>query len=202
MKTLEFEGHSSKMKGDALWLSSEDILGKGDVNVQIAKCNFQQDAVFDGGRKEDCYTLAFTKATKELVLNATNRKTLVKHFGVNVKDWKEKWITLYVDQNVQMKGQTVNGIRIRQTLPPTPKARPKADAPPDEQPPEPAAEPRSDHSPLSYEGLFESIQQCSTMSEVEMVESRFRAAELEPEQLKEIGDMIESARATYRHGDA
>lgn len=59
------------------------------------------------------YSLEFDKASKQLILNSTNRKTLVKKFGPNVKDWAGKKIVLYVDQNVKMMGKTVCGVRIK-----------------------------------------------------------------------------------------
>lgn len=109
-----FEGHSSEMKTNSPWLASEDLLGKGDVPVVIKACHRHKDVEFEAGRKEQVvYSLEFEKASKHLVLNSTNRKTLVAHFGANVADWKGKKITLYVDDNVKMMGKRVCGVRIR-----------------------------------------------------------------------------------------
>lgn len=109
-----FDGHSSEMKKPSPWLASEDILDRGDVEVVIDCCHRHTDVEFDAGRKEQVvYSIAFRGAKKNLVINSTNRKTLVNKFGPNVKEWAGKKITLYVDKNVRMMGKTVCGIRIK-----------------------------------------------------------------------------------------
>lgn len=114
MKGEEFEGRSCEMKSDTPWLASEDLLGLGDVKVKIVACHRYRDVEFDAGRKEPTvYTLQFEGKKKQLVLNSTNRRTLVNKFGPNVKDWKGKEIVLWVDQKVRMMGKTVCGIRVR-----------------------------------------------------------------------------------------
>ena len=112
-KPEPFEGRSAEMKKDSPWLASEDIMGL-DVEVEIEKVYRHHDVEFDAGRKEKIvYSVAFVGKKKQLVLNSTNRKTLVSKFGVNVKDWFGKKVTLFVDPNVRMKGKVVNGIRIK-----------------------------------------------------------------------------------------
>jgi len=200
MKTTEYTGNSAAIKGDCPWLASEDILDKGDIVVVIEACNAVQDAEFEGGRKEDLYTLSFVGAKKQLILNSTNRKILVMLYGTDVGKWKGQPITLYVEKGIRCFGEIRNGLRIRNKKPPMPKSkRSKKEEPkPDETP---ASEP-ANHSAFSYEGLFEAIQSCTTSTEVEMVDGKFRAADLTPDQMKELGDMIQSARETYQHGDA
>lgn len=113
-KSEVFEGHSSEMKKDSPWLASEDLLGKGDVEVTIKACHRHKDVPFDGGRREPTvYSLEFVGKKKQMVLNTTNRKTLVEKFGANVKEWTGKKITLWVDTEVPMKGKLVSGLRIR-----------------------------------------------------------------------------------------
>ncbi len=113
MKSTTFEGRSAEMKKDTPWLASEDIMGMGDVPVTITGCYLHRNAQFDDGRKEDVYALAFEGKKKQLVLNATNRKTLVDWFGPNVPDWIGKGVKLHV---VRLKawGEWTNGIRIKQ----------------------------------------------------------------------------------------
>jgi hypothetical protein len=112
-KSEPFEGRSADMKKDSPWLASEDLLGL-EVEVQIEKVFRHQDVEFDQGRKEKViYSIAFVGKKKQLVLNSTNRKTLVGKFGANVKDWTGKKVVLFVDPNVKMMGKTVNGIRIK-----------------------------------------------------------------------------------------
>lgn len=110
----EFTGRSAEMKKDTPWLSSEDLIGLGDVKVEIESVYRHSDVEFDAGRKVPVvYSVKFKGKAKQLVLNSTNRKTLVEKFGVNVKDWAAKPVVLYVDSNVRMMGKTVNGVRIK-----------------------------------------------------------------------------------------
>jgi len=114
MKSEVFEGHSSEMKKNSPWLASEDLLGKGDVEVTVKAVHRHKDVEFEAGRKEQVvYSIEFEKASKQLVLNSTNRKALVAKFGANVKDWCGKKVTLYVDTDVKMMGKKVCGVRIK-----------------------------------------------------------------------------------------
>ena len=62
--------------------------------------------------------MQFVNARKQLVLNTTNRKTLVKLLGTNdVRQWKGKRITLFVQPGIKCFGELKNGIRIRPELP-------------------------------------------------------------------------------------
>jgi hypothetical protein len=108
----EFEGRSGEMKVSQ-WLSSEDIQGQ-EVNVIVTACRKHKDVEFDKGRKEETvYSLEFKGKAKQMVLNSTNRKRMVELFGNNVKEWKHKEITLYVNENVRFAGKKVCGIRIK-----------------------------------------------------------------------------------------
>ena len=112
-KSEVFEGHSSEMRKDAPWLASEDILDKGDVPVTIEGAFRHENVAFDKGRVEaEVYALKFQKADKQLVLNATNRKTLVELFGTNVKNWASKKIVLFTVKT-KFAGKDVNGIRVK-----------------------------------------------------------------------------------------
>lgn len=112
--SAKFEGRSSEMKKDTPWLSSEDIDGLGDVAVVIEGVYRHADVEFDAGRKEKCvYSVAFKGAKKQLVLNSTNRKSLVEKYGVNVKDWIGKSCILWVKDGIRLGRDTVKGIRIK-----------------------------------------------------------------------------------------
>jgi len=109
-----FEGHSSEMRGETPWLSSEDLLGRGEQTVEIVACHRYRDVTFEEGRTEPTiYTLQFKGKSKQLVLNKVNRKKLVEMYGPNVKEWAGKSIKLYVDAKVRFRGKTVCGIRIK-----------------------------------------------------------------------------------------
>jgi len=100
MTSEPFEGRSGEMKKDSPWLASEDIMGL-EVEVEIEKVYRHQDVEFEAGRKErTLYSVAFVGKKKQLVLNSTNRKKLLGKFGVNVKEWAGKKVTLFVDSEV------------------------------------------------------------------------------------------------------
>lgn len=114
MTSEVFEGRSAEMKKDSPWLASEDIMDLGDVTVSIEAVYRHSDVEFDAGRKEKVvYSMKFKGKQKQLVLNSTNRKTLVAKYGVNVKDWIGKEVVLYVDRNVRLMGKKVCGIRMK-----------------------------------------------------------------------------------------
>ena len=113
MTSEPFEGRSSEMKKDSPWLASEDIMGL-EVEVEIEKVYRHMDVEFEAGRKEKIlYSVAFVGKKKQLVLNSTNRKKLLAKFGVNVKEWVGKKVTLFVDSEVKLMGKKVSGIRIK-----------------------------------------------------------------------------------------
>ncbi len=113
-KSELFTGHSSEMKSDSPWLSSEDLLGRGDIKCRIKACHRHKDVEFDAGRKvPTVYSVEFEGKKKQLVLNSVNRKTLVSKYGANVQDWAGKDVVLYVDENVRLMGKTVCGVRIK-----------------------------------------------------------------------------------------
>jgi|DEB0MinimDraft_4_1074332.scaffolds.fasta_scaffold224898_2 hypothetical protein len=114
MTSEEFEGFTSEMR-ESPWLASEDIMGHGELPVTIESVHRHKDVAFDQGRKKDVvYAIKFAGTKKQLVLNATNRKTLVRLFGSNVKRWKEQRVCLFVDDKVKLAGKFVNGIRIKE----------------------------------------------------------------------------------------
>lgn len=114
MTSEEFEGYTSEMR-ESPWLASEDILGFSELPVTIESVHRHKNVQFDQGRKKDVvYAVKFAGTTKQLVLNATNRKTLVRMFGSNVKRWKEQKVSLYVDTKVKFAGKLTNGIRIKE----------------------------------------------------------------------------------------
>jgi hypothetical protein len=111
MQSKKFEGRSAEMKKATPWLASEDIMGVAPVKVEVKGCWFHKKVEFDGGRKEDIYAIEFVGKEKQLVLNSTNRQTMVAMFGANVKDWEGHSISLTV-VDCKMMGKKVKGIRI------------------------------------------------------------------------------------------
>lgn len=106
-----FNGLASEMR-DSPWLASEDL--DGDVTLTIKQCHRYENVEFEAGRKKQrVFTLEFEKAKRQLVLNATNKKTLIKRFSNDTQKWKGKQITLYVLPGVRVGKEIKNGIRIR-----------------------------------------------------------------------------------------
>ena len=98
------------------WLASEDLDGLGEVPVVIEAVYKHGDVTMQDGRKlKVMFALKFAGKDKEMVVNATNRKTLAAAFGANVKAWKGKSVLLYVQDGVKNPagGAPVKGLRIK-----------------------------------------------------------------------------------------
>lgn len=119
-----YTGDANGLKKPSPWLCVDDLLeilkrSRGDnLVVTIVDVKRYGSVTFDEGRQEsNVGALCFQGKTKELTINATRRKSLVRLFGKHTKDWRGKRISLYVDPSVKMKGVKVGGIRIRPDVP-------------------------------------------------------------------------------------
>jgi len=110
----------------------EDLLEQGSKLIFTISEVKQEKGAKVAGKKIDANIVYFHEKIKPLVLNATNSKTL-KSFAKTkehpngspfVEDWKNITIELYVDDNVQMKGEKTQGVRIRQIQPTVQKVKP------------------------------------------------------------------------------
>lgn len=72
-----------------------------------------------GGKKEECTVLHFKEASmKPMIANSTNLKMLAKLFkSPYIEKWAGGRIQIYADYNVKFGSETVEGLRIRPTLP-------------------------------------------------------------------------------------
>lgn len=123
-----YRGSAGGMK-DSPYLASDDILDlripgqdPGTVITSIVDIFQATNLTFEGGRKKDKGWLLWVKNkdNKMLVLNATNRKILAKAYGSSdVTWWIGKRVKLWVDPNVKLAGELVNGIRITPIDPPS-----------------------------------------------------------------------------------
>jgi len=108
----QFRGRASEMR-ESPWLSSEDLIGLGDVTLTIEDVRRYENLSFAKGRKKpQAYGIKFAGAARELILNGTNRVALMRAYGIDVTDWIGKPITLYID-HTQLAGQSVPCIRFR-----------------------------------------------------------------------------------------
>lgn len=110
----------------------EDFTEQGVKLIFTIKEVKQEKQAKVAGKKIDANIAYFVENIKPLVLNATNSKT-VKSFAKTkdhpngspfVEDWKNLTIELYVDENVQMKGEKTQGVRIRPIQPVITKGKP------------------------------------------------------------------------------
>ena len=120
-KQEPYTGMVSDMK-DSPWLASEDLLGFDEVSVVISGVFKNSDVPMDGGRKEPIlYSVSFEGKDKQMILNATNRKSLSSAFGASTKDWVGKTIKLYVLDGIRKpggeRGETTTGLRIKASKP-------------------------------------------------------------------------------------
>ncbi len=114
LPAASYTGPSGGLKKSTIWLASEDIGLDVERNVTIQDVELHKNVKFDQGRTEDKVpALRFEGQDKRMILNSTNRKMLVRLFGMDTKDWRNKRVALYVDPDVKMAGQKVNGLRIR-----------------------------------------------------------------------------------------
>lgn len=74
------------------------------------------------GQKEECTVATFRESVngenKPMILNKTNCKIIEKLYGTPyIEDWKEKRITIFVQNNIKAFGEIVDALRIKQIIP-------------------------------------------------------------------------------------
>jgi len=96
----------------------EDFIEQGKPLIFTIKHVKQEKQAKVAGKKIDANIAYFVEPIKPMVLNATNSKQIKTFTGSSfVQDWKNVLVELYVDENVQMKGVTTQGVRIRPIQP-------------------------------------------------------------------------------------
>lgn len=119
---------------ESTWLTNEDIPHDKDTAVQIEAVVRRDNLTMEGGRaKKVALSLRFVGRSRELLLNATNRKTLAALFNsTDTGSWFGKWVALFVEQDVRRpdgtRGPAVR-IRAKRIQPPTKGAQPAAPEP-------------------------------------------------------------------------
>jgi hypothetical protein len=108
-------------------------LGDRKIRTKIARIRKQALQQQSGGTKTK-FILAFTTVDKEMVLNATNKNTLVDALGRNPADWIGAEVGLFTEPT-NMAGKPTRGLRLRvlnkpSGTAPAPKPAPKPDTPP------------------------------------------------------------------------
>lgn len=116
LKGEVYIGPSGGLKKPSDWLASEDLPLDRDVEVEIEDVFLHKNVTFEAGRKEPkVAALKFAGKEKQMILNATNRKRMVKMFASDTKLWRKQKIKLYVDPKCRNPagGPPVCGLRIR-----------------------------------------------------------------------------------------
>jgi len=109
-----------KFTVDSRFLTHEDLDPAADTVVTIK--GHGKELIGRGAESSEKFVVYFRELKKGLVLNVTNGKVLTKCFGDEMDLWTGKKISLYVKPDVEFGGEIVSAIRIRFTLPSTPKA--------------------------------------------------------------------------------
>ena len=96
----------------------EDMLESGIRLVFTISHVNQEYGTKVAGKKIDANIAYFKENIKPLVLNATNSKMIKKLSGSSfIDDWGGLTIELYIDPNVKMKGEIMQGVRISPNSP-------------------------------------------------------------------------------------
>lgn len=119
MSTQKKDHYRNVFKSDHLGSADlEDFIEQGKQLIFTIKNVVQEKGAKVAGKKIDANIAYFVEPIKPLVLNATNSKIMKQFTGSSfVQDWNNVLVELYVDDNVQLKGATTQGVRIRQIQP-------------------------------------------------------------------------------------
>lgn len=100
------------------WLKASD-LNEEDLTLTIDAVEMEEFKEDSGGPKKKVilkFRESFEGKDKGMILNVTNRNTLVKLYGDDTDDWEGKKITLYATE-VAFDGKMVESIRIKSKAP-------------------------------------------------------------------------------------
>jgi hypothetical protein len=114
------------------YLSATEV-GDRKIRTKIARIRKQALQQQGGGTKTK-FIVSFATVDKEMVLNATNKTTLVDALGRSPADWIGAEVGLLTEPT-NMAGKPTRGLRLRvlnkpSDTAPAPKSAPKPDTPP------------------------------------------------------------------------
>ena len=113
------------------YLSATEVADR-KIRTKIARIR-KNPLPQQGGGTRTKFILSFANVDKELVLNATNKNTLVDALGRNPADWIGAEVGLFTEPTV-MAGKPTRGLRLRVLNKPSStalsKPTPKPDTPP------------------------------------------------------------------------
>lgn len=119
MTTVKKDHYRNVFKSDHLGSADlEDLIEQGKALIFTISHVYQEKGAKVAGKKIDANIAYFKESIKPMVLNATNSKIIKQFTGSSfVQDWNNVIVELYVDENVQIKGVTTQGVRIRAIQP-------------------------------------------------------------------------------------
>ena len=95
------------------WFDLDDGNGFVERTHTILKAVIEKVHIPEANAKEEKTVLWFKDYPKALILNKTNIKTISNTMGGDSAKWKGQPVTLYVDQNVRLRGEKTCGIRVK-----------------------------------------------------------------------------------------
>lgn len=104
----------------------ESIIAESGNCILTIKEAYYSKGVDVSGNKTDGYFLEFQEPVKPMLANSTNRKKIAANIkkaknltsieSRNISNWIGFKIELFVDSNIKMMGQIVDGIRIKEDV--------------------------------------------------------------------------------------
>ena len=101
---------------------------KQELILSIREARTESVASADGsGKKSDCLVVHWNESAKPMIVNTTNAKAISKVAGSPyVEKWKGVHVQIYIAK-IRAFGEDVEALRIRQTKPNVPTAKPTFD---------------------------------------------------------------------------
>jgi len=105
-------------------------VGDKKIRARIAKARKEKIKDRDTGKEKTRIVVFFEGVDKPLVLNTTNKNSLVDALGKPPAGWIAATIGIYVDPNVTFGNVRKGGVRLRVLLPPVKKSAVAKPTPP------------------------------------------------------------------------
>lgn len=118
MTAREFTGHIRAMRADNDWFGAEDLVGLPDTPFQIIGVKHDEHLKIGGAPSKDKFYLELADASgrecrKKMSINPGRRTMIALLHGGVTKEWKGKWIWVYVDEVKAVGGGKTLGMKIR-----------------------------------------------------------------------------------------
>jgi hypothetical protein len=113
------------------FFSAKDWDEPGDLNLQITYVAYDETIGFD----KTADVVHFKNDGRKLQLKETTARVIAKLHGKEMDKWPDKWITLYLDPDVEYNSKKTGGIRVREVAPGNGSGAAVIVPPPSKQPP-------------------------------------------------------------------